>query len=170
MLRASIKLLMIAFTCLFAVIAQAHEPREGVSGEFTLVVGNRVEPPYAGQMNRFDMFVRDLEGNPLKVEDIDITVKILYLKKEDFDAKVLAKTILKGELKEDRDTVGRFNIDYLPTIPGTYGFIVKGTINGVYTDEKYVCGEGSQHPEGRSFACMGRLQEFPRRKRRYGRW
>lgn len=168
MLRVKIKILVFIVTCFLGVMAHAHEPREGVSDAFTLVVGNRVEPPYAGQMNRFDMFVRDLEGNPLKVEDIDVSVKVLYLKKEDFDARVIAKSILKGEIKEDSDTLGRFNIDYLPTIPGTYGFIVKGTINGVYVEEKYVCGNGSLHPEGRSFSCMERLQEFPRRKRRYG--
>ena len=168
MLQTSTKLLVLFVFCIISTGIHAHEPRENVSGEFTLVVGNRVEPPYAGQMNRFDMFVRDLQGNPLQVDDIDLTVKILYLKKENFDAKVLAKAVLKGELTEDRDTLGRFNIDYLPTIPGTYGFIIKGTINGVYVEEKYVCGNGSQHPEGRSFACMNRLQKFPHRKRRYG--
>jgi hypothetical protein len=111
------------------------------------------------------MFVRDLEGNPVEIEQIDLAVKILFLKHEDFDARVIAKSVLRGELKEDSDTVGRFNIDYLPTRPGTYGFLVTGTINNFYIDEKYVCGNGSQNPEGRSFSCVENLQKFPRGRR-----
>ena len=161
---------IVIFTILLLVLNSnsfAHEPREGVSDTYTIIVGNRFEPPYAGQMNRFDMFVRDLEGNPITIDDLDLEVKVLYLKKEDFDAKVLARAILKGDLKEDRDTQGRLNIDYLPTRAGTYGFIISGTINGVYIEEKYVCGNGSQHPDGRAFSCVNRLQKFPRGRHYY---
>jgi len=146
---------------------QAHEPRQGVSDHYTIIVGNRFEPPYAGQMNKFDMFVRDLEGNPVEIEEMDLTVKILFLEKENFDARVIAKARLKGDLKEDRETAGRFNIDYLPKVRGTYGYKIKGTINGVYINEKFVCGEGTINPDSRSFSCVEKLQEFPSR-RRYG--
>lgn len=165
MMKYFSSLLLIISIFLITSPTLAHEPREGVSGTYTIIVGNRVEPPYAGQKNSFDMFIRDSAGNPVEVNDIDLNVKILFLKNEEFDARILAKKILKGELKEDGDTPSRFNIDYLPTIPGTYGFMVSGTINNIYIEEKYVCGNGSLHPEGRSFSCVTKLQEFPRNRR-----
>ena len=58
--------------------------------------------------------------------------KILFLKNEDFNSKVIAKRTLRSELREDRESTGRFNIDYLPTCPGTYDFLISGTINYVY--------------------------------------
>ncbi len=161
-MKYSFIFLLAIYLLLISTHATAHEPREGVSGVYTIIIGNRIEPPYAGQMNRFDMFIRDIAGNPVDVDEINLAVKILFLEEESFDAEVVAKSILRGDLKEDRETISRFNIDYLPTRPGTYGFVISGTINNVYVKEKFVCGAGSQHPEGRAFSCAEKLQKFPK--------
>lgn len=157
----------------FAVLPlQAHEPRENVSGVFTLVVGQRVEPAYAGEPNAFDLFVRNPDGSDTDVQEIELEVRALYLQEDQFDAPILASARLEGDLRRDRSTPNRFNINYLPSRTGAYGFHISGTINGVAVEERFVCRGGSQNPNGSSFGCVDALQRFPGkyRPRAYNAW
>lgn len=137
----------------------AHETREGVSNTYNLTVGHRSEPVFAREPTRFDFIVRDLEGNPYEPVEIDLSVKVLYLKEDAFDAKILKARELTGELRRDRTTPNRFNIWYKPTRAGAYGFYIKGTIDGVAFRERFVCGDGALADSG--FGCITNIQKFP---------
>ncbi len=138
---------------------QAHETREGVSNTYNLTVGHRSEPVFAREPTRFDLIVRDLDGNPYEPSEIDLSVKVLYLKDDTFDAKVLKARELTGDLRRDRSTPNRFNIWYKPTRAGAYGFHIKGTIDGVAIRERFVCGDGALADSG--FGCITNIQKFP---------
>jgi len=138
---------------------QAHETREGVSDTYNLTIGHRSEPVFAKEPAQFDLIIRDLDGNPYEPSEIDITVKALYLKEDAFDAKVLKSKKLKGDLRRDRSSPNRFNIWYMPTRAGAYGFHIKGTIDGVDIKERFVCGDGSLADGG--FSCITKIQKFP---------
>ncbi len=139
---------------------QAHETREGVSDTYNITVGHRSEPVFAKEPAQFDLIIRDLEGNPYEPSDIDLSVKVMYLKDDDFDARVLKSKKLKGDLRRDRSSPNRFNIWYMPTRPGAYGFRIKGTIDGVDIKVRFVCGDGSLSDS--SFACVTKIQKFPK--------
>ncbi len=143
-------------------IANAHEPRDGVAGGvYNVSVGHRVEPGFAGEPNAFDLFVRNAEDNSnADVGEIELDVYVMRLRKDDFDAKVTKIRKLTGDLRRDFSTPNRFNIYYLPKRPGAVGFIIKGTIDGNYIYEKFVCGGGSQNESGRSFGCIDKIQRF----------
>lgn len=152
--------------------ANAHEPRAGVAGgAYNIVVGHRGEPPFAEEPNRFDLFMNDPEGNPLNIplEEMNIEVYVLLLRTDAIDARVRRSAKLRRELTQDRESPNRYNIWYKPTRAGAYGFHIVGDIQGNPIDEIFVCGGGSQNPDGRSFSCIERIQEFPRRRRRGGK-
>ncbi|NOZ52614.1 MAG: hypothetical protein GXP08_05635 [Gammaproteobacteria bacterium] len=140
----------------------AHETREGVSDAYNLTVGHRSEPVFAREPAQFDLIIRDLDGNPYEPSEVDLSVKVLYLKEDAFDAKVLKAKKLRGDLQRDRSSPNRFNIWYMPTRAGAYGFRIKGTIDGVVIKERFVCGGGSLADSG--FGCVTNIQKFP------GRW
>lgn len=143
--------------------AVAHEPRsDAADGALSLTVGWRTEPAFAKQANAMDIFVTDNVSGP--VEDpsfIDIDVKILYLNEDVPDAKIIKSSVLTGDLRQDRSTPNRYNISILPTKPGAYGFHIMGMINGIEVDEVFICRGGSLNPDGRSFGCIEKLQNFP---------
>lgn len=147
----------------FTLNSNAHEPREGVSGTFNLTVGQRVEPAYSGEPNQFDLIVNNLDGTPANVTEITLSVDVLFLKEDAYDAKVLHRALLAGEIVRDRTTPNRFNIPYMPTKAGAYGFEINGTINGIQISEKYVCENGTLHPLGKSFGCVTQIQMFPQK-------
>jgi len=145
--------------------AQAHEPRDGVAdGAYNISVGNRVEPGYAGEPNAFDLIIRNTDDTAAEVAEINLDVIILFLKEDAIDAKVKRKRKMTGELRRDRAQPNRFNISYLPTKAGAYGYHVKGMVDGNMIDEVFVCGGGSQNPDGRAFSCMTEIQSFPNGK------
>jgi len=137
--------------------AFAHEPRLIGGGALNVAVGWRSEPAYEGVINAFDLIITD----KITVKNIDLKVKVLYLKKDAFDAKVKEKAELEGQLRRDRSNPNRFNISFLPSEEGAYGFHFVGLINGIAVDERFVCRGGSQNTAGRSFGCVIELQEFP---------
>ncbi len=141
---------------------QAHETREGVSDTYNLTIGHRSEPVFAKEPAQFDLIIRDLDGNPYEPSEVDLLVKVLYLKDDAFDAKVWKARKLRGDLRRDRSSPNRFNIWYMPTRAGAYGFHIKGTIDGVAIKERFVCGDGSLTDGG--FGCVTNIQKFP------GRW
>lgn len=160
------KLLALVFLFSFSFHLSAHEPREGVSGVFNLAVGHRVEPAYADEPNQFDLIINNLDGTPADVTEINLNVNVLFLKDDLYDAKILHRALLGDEIIRDRATANRFNIPYMPTKPGAYGFEISGTINGVLISEKFVCENGTLNPLARSFGCIIEIQTFPRSKKR----
>jgi len=138
---------------------QAHETREGVSNTYNITIGHRSEPVFAKEPTRFDLIIRDLDGNPYEPSEIDLSVKVLYLKEDAFDSKVLKERELTGDLRRDRASPNRFNIWYMPTRAGAYGFQIKGMIDGVVIEERFVCGGGSLTDGG--FGCVTDIQKFP---------
>lgn len=155
-----LKLLIVHTIIVLSLICQtamAHEPRSISGGAYNVAVGWRSEPAYERVVNAFDFIIKD----NVSIDTIQLDVKILYLKKDAIDAKVLEKETLKGELRRDRTNPNRFNIALLPTEPGAYGFHLKGMINGISVDELFVCRGGTQDPGGHSFGCVIELQNFP---------
>lgn len=144
----------------------AHEPRDGVAGgAYNIVVGFGSEPIYARVANGMDLTIRNPDGSAADVQNIDLEITALYLKTDAMDAKVKASAKLTGNLRRNRSTPNNFDIDFMPTKPGAYGFIIKGMIDGNMINEKFVCGGGSQNPDGRSFGCIGSIQKFPGAKK-----
>ncbi|WP_455212727.1 hypothetical protein [Kaarinaea lacus] len=141
--------------------ASAHEPRAVAGGGLNIVVGWRVEPAFTDTMNAFDFIVTDA----IEVDEPELEVKALYLQEDAQDAKVLKSSMLHGELRRDRSNPNRFNIWFLPSKPGAYGFHIKGMVNGMMVDEVFICGGGTQNTEGRSFGCIEKPQKFPGGKR-----
>jgi hypothetical protein len=163
-----VKLLASAFLLSLPLISissvNAHEPRLGVSGVFNLTVGQRVEPAYSDEPNQFDLIVNNLDGTAATVTDITLNVNVIFLKEDTFDAKVLHRALLTDKIVRDRTTPNRFNIPYMPSKPGAYGFEIEGTINGVQINEKFVCENGTQNP-GKSFGCVTQIQTFPQKNK-----
>lgn len=143
----------------------AHEIREGVSGAFNLIVGQRAEPAHTGEPNQFDLFVRNLDGTPAAVTEIDLDVDVLFLEDDQYDAVILHRAPLGGELLRDREIPNRYGIHFMPTKAGAYGFEVNGTINGIQISEKFVCEDGSLSPNRETYiGCVRPIQEFPKKK------
>lgn len=161
-----------------SIEVMAHEGRiiedaTGTGVTMSLTVGHRTEPAVEDQMNRFDAFMRfDKDGDgkytdPVDVRNgdtVNITVRVLLLGDDEYDAKVLDSAELVGRLRQDGDLDFRYNIDYMPTVDGPYGFEITGTVTSgastIEIDEKYVCGGGSQNPGG-GFSCISDAQAFP---------
>lgn len=150
---------------LLSLNSQAHEPRIGVSGVFNLTVGQRVEPAYSNEVNQFDLIISNLDGTPANVTEINLGVSVLFLKTDSYDSAILHRALLTGEIVRDKVTPHRFNIPYIPTKPGAYGFEINGTINGVQISEKYVCEKGTLNPLGKSFGCVTEIQSFPQKNK-----
>jgi len=164
--KNSVAMLFGLLVSAFITPVQAHEPRDGVAnGAYNISVGNRVEPAYAGEPNAFDLIIRNADDTAADVQEIEIDVVILFLKEDAIDAKVKRKAKLMDDLRRDRSQPNRFNISYLPTKAGAYGYHVKGMIDGNMLDEVFVCRGGSQNPEGRSFSCINKIQKFPNGKK-----
>jgi len=161
-IKIPMKLGAFAIGLCFLTTGFAHEPRDNVAdGAYNIVVGYSAEPVYAGVANGMDLTIRNPDGSAADVQDIDLDITVLYLETDAMDSKVKASALLTGELRRNRSTPNNFDIDFMATRAGAYGFIIKGMIDGNMIDEKFVCGGGSQNPEGRSFGCTGSLQKFP---------
>lgn len=151
--------------------ANPHESRE--VGPYTLVVGFRIEPAFEDVPNALDFIVtRTSDGKPISVSNgdvVDIEAEVQYRKEEQFNSKI----IQKDQLPKPAQAFGaenRYNAWFKPTADGTYAFRVKGEINDLsdpqagplFFDEVWVCGAGTQNPQGRSFGCVEDPQTFPK--------
>ncbi len=153
----TILILAIMFYMFFLNPSFAHEPRTIAGGGLNVAVGWKVEPAFSKTINAFDFIVTD----DIEVADPEITVKVLYLKEDAPDANVLMSSELEGNLQRDRTNPNRFNIWFLPTKAGAYGFHIKGMVNGMMVNEVFICGGGTQNTEGRAFGCIEDPQKFP---------
>ncbi|NEO73221.1 hypothetical protein [Moorena sp. SIO3H5] len=157
---------LIGIMALSAIPARAHETR--VVGAYKVTVGFRNEPAFEDVVNAVDVILRNAaDDSPVdtdKEDKIDLDVYVLYLKEDKFDAQVIRKAKLKGELRKAFGTDNRYNIWFKPTHDGAYGYRVKGTINGQQINEKFVCGGGTKDfrdGRPRSFRCVVDPQTFP---------
>ncbi|MGD8886089.1 MAG: hypothetical protein PVF34_10725 [Gammaproteobacteria bacterium] len=148
---------VLGIQCLVSVDALAHEPRAVAGGGLNVAVGWRTEPAFANMVNAFDFIVTD----DIEVDDPGLTVTVLYLEEDAPDADIRKSSVLEGELARDRSNPNRFNIWFLPTKAGAYGFHIEGMVNGMMVDEVFICRGGSQNPDGRSFGCIESPQKFP---------
>ena len=149
--------LTIAGSLLFGSTAIAHESRTISDGAFNVVVGWDSEPAFAKSVNAFEIIFTD----DIVIDDIDLDVSALYLKDDVMDPQVIFSAELTGDLRQSFSNPGQFNIWFLPTKAGAYGFHIKGMVNGTMVDEIFICRGGSQDPDGSSFACVDAPQKFP---------
>lgn len=147
----------------FSLSAWAHEPRDVVGGQYEIEVGFRIEPAHEDSDNRFDFFVFRADGSPVSVrggDQLDVNVTVLFLSEDRFDAPVLAAKNLGNRLRQDFVNPARYNIDFVPTVSGAYGFHLVGTIEGNPIDERFVC-EGGSLAGSRAFDCVSFPVTFP---------
>lgn len=113
-----------------ASVASAHEHRE--VGEYTFVVGFRVEPALLNQVNGLDLRVSRGHGdNAEPVEGLQETLQ--------------AEIRYGGEtmplnLRGVFNAPGRYTADVIPTETGAYSFRIFGTIEGTQVDETFTGG------------------------------
>lgn len=152
-------------------MANPHEPRE--VGPYTLAVGFRIEPAFEDVVNALDFFVtRTSDGKPISVSNgdvVDIEAQVQFRKEESVASAIIQEhRLAKPEQAFGADN--RYNAWFKPTIDGAYGFRVRGEINDLsdphagplFFDEVWVCGAGTQNPQGRRFACVADPQTFPK--------
>lgn len=152
-----------ALLALMALPAAAHEPREVAGGLYEIEVGWRTEPTFEDVLNNIDFFVLRADGTPVSVRDgdsLDVTFEVLYLRSDAFNAQVLARRNLGNGLIQDFVNSSRYNVPFIPTKDGAYGFKLTGTIEGHPISEKFVCGGGSQSAE-EAFECVQDAVTFP---------
>ena len=77
---------------------------------------------------------------------------------------MLARGDLGSDLNQDFVNASRYNIPFIPTKNGAYGFRLTGTIEGHAVDETFVCGAGSQSID-EAFDCVTNAVTFP-----FGTW
>ena len=152
---------------LAAAPVAAHEPREVADGLYEIEVGWRTEPAIEDVLNNLDFFVVRADGTAVSVRDgdsLDVNFEVLYLADDDFSAPVLAHRDLGSDLNQDFVNASRYNIPFIPTKNGAYGFRLTGTIEGHAVDETFVCGAGSQSID-EAFDCVTNAVTFP-----FGTW
>lgn len=147
--------------------AGAHEAREVAGGEYEIEVGWRTEPAIEDVLNNVDFFVVREDGTPVSLragDSLDVNFEVLFLRHDDFNAQVLARSNLGNQLNQDFVNASRYNIPFIPTKDGAYGFHLTGTIEGHAIDEVFVCGAGSQSGD-EAFDCVSNAKTFP-----FGTW
>ena len=145
----------------------AHEAREVAGGEYEIEVGWRTEPAFEDVLNNVDFFVVREDGTPVSVragDSLDVTFEVLYLRTDAPNAQVLARRTLGNGLIQDFVNPSRYNIPFIPTKDGAYGFKLTGTIEGHPINETFICEGGSQN-EDEDFACVDNATTFP-----FGTW
>lgn len=140
------------------VVAHEHRHIEGTGCDAE--VGWETEPTFEDVENYMILSLEDCEA---AAEDIQITVKVLRLTTDDYNAPVKPPVSHNQKVLGTLDTIDNFGkIQITPSKAGAYGFILTGTINGVAVDEKFVCGGGSQDTEhGTEFDCVVKPTVFP---------
>lgn len=119
-----------------STLSLAHDKRD-VEGKFTFVVGFVNEPAFAGSMNGVDL--RVLEGKSDKpVEGLEKTLEVTVIKDGTKNEKLLP---LRPRYKDP----GRYAAYFMPTAPGSYIFMIKGTVNGVKVNETFQSGKDHFH-------------------------
>jgi hypothetical protein len=190
-LSLSIALGFVIAAGLFAAPADAHETRVFADGSYVIVLGWHEEPAFEDEGNGVDLFITfDSTGDgecheheeevhheepdcvPVDAgagDIVDLSIRVLYLRDDEFDAQVLKSEPLEGDVVQDFFDPSRYTVFLKPNVQGAYGFEVSGTIQKVdangpvleLDDEKWVCGGGAQAEEG--FDCVDDiLQPFPR--------
>lgn len=114
-LLATLATLLIA-----APMASAHTSYHTEDGAWTIVVGSQNEPIYTYQPTGLDLIIRDSEGNPATLADLDFTATLIAPNGEE----------MTMPLVEQHGAVGRFEFEegYQYTISGTYHLRLDGTI------------------------------------------
>lgn len=148
---------------LMTLPAAAHEARVVAGGEYEIEVGWRTEPAIEDVLNNVDFFVFREDGTPVSVrggDSLDVTFEVLYLRDDAFNAQVLARRSLGSDLNQDFVNAGRYNIPFIPTKDGAYGFRLTGTIEGHPINETFVC-EGGSLSDDEAFDCVDDAVTFP---------
>lgn len=115
---------------LSVTVASAHEHRE--VGEFTMVVGFRMEPALVDEPNGLDLRVERGHGDAAEpVEGLAQTLQAEIM----YGGETMPLTI-RGVF----NAPGRYTADVIPTSTGTYTFRVFGTIEGTEIDESFTGG------------------------------
>jgi hypothetical protein len=121
-----IGLLMVAS----ASVASAHEHRD--VGEYTFVVGFRVEPALVDEVNGLDLRISHGHGDSAEpVEGLHETLQA--------EIRYGGET-MPLDLRAVYNAPGRYTADIIPTATGAYTFRVFGTINGTEVDESFTSG------------------------------
>lgn len=117
--------------------ASAHEGRQ--VGDVVMVVGWGSEPTYAGYLN--SAAVRFSEPGPTEEEegppisDADVEVEVL------FGDETSGTTTGPLPMEEAFSEPGLFEADMIPTRPGTYTYVITGTVAGQEINEVFTSSE-----------------------------
>lgn len=154
-----------------SIALSAHERRlVGPSGEYTVVVGFRNEPPFEDEVNAAEIIiVRTADQRPLNAaagDVVNLTVEVQLRADEAYTADTIQTANLANPA-QGFGTLNRYYSFFRPTVDGTYAFRVRGTISDtsapvagpVTVDETYVCGGGSLGTG--AFNCVRDPQAFP---------
>jgi hypothetical protein len=121
-----------AIVALSAVIgASAHEHRMVGNGAFLMRVGWNSEPTFTGVRNAVQLFLSDVQDNPITDLAGSLTVEVMYQGQKS-DA-----LTLEPAFGATFGTKGEYDAPLLPTRPGDYTFHVSGAIHGIPVDESF---------------------------------
>ena len=115
------------------------------SGDVTVTMGWRNEPPLTGFENAVEVIVEGAGGQPVRVRPAILDMEVTF----GDEHTTLALAPADGE-------PGRLSAPLVPTRPGTYEFRLTGSVEGQRIDESAKCSD-------ESFACVTSAAdaEFP---------
>jgi hypothetical protein len=119
----------------------AHEGREVGGGAYSISLGWRNEPAYAGLLNGPEVFISiphgddhgDSPHDEAFPEDIAVSLQVEVT----FGPETKMLT-----LEPAWGTTGHYIADLIPTMPGDYSFRIFGTIGDVRVDETFTSADG----------------------------
>jgi hypothetical protein len=114
-----------------AAPTSAHEHRT-VAGDYGVVVGFRQEPPYAGESNGLDLCVTRA-GSDAPVEGLGRTLHVEV---------TMGADGLSLPLQPRSGAPGCYDGQFIPTRPGTYYFLITGSLEGRPVNEVFESGPG----------------------------
>lgn len=116
----------LATLLMVAPMASAHTSYTTEDGAWVIVVGSQNEPIYTYQATGLDLIIRDSEGNPATLADLDLIATLIAPNGEE----------MTMPLKEQHGEVGRFEFEegYQYTMSGTYHLRLDGTIGSTSLD------------------------------------
>lgn len=112
----------------------AHEKR--TVGNSDWVVGFLKEPAFSGEMNAVDLRVKRGEELVTGLEET-LTAQVFYE-----DGAESLPVSFKSRYKEP----GAYSAYFLPSKPGNYTFLIKGTIEGAAVEERFASKDGRFSP------------------------
>jgi hypothetical protein len=119
-----------------ATPASAHAVQT-FGGRYTIAIGWLHEPAYAGDLNAVQLLIKDSAGHPVSdLGSADLHVQVVSggvtSTKFDFDPSLDEDTGL--------GTPGEYDAPLIPTVAGSYTFVLSASVHGVTIQQSYTSG------------------------------